>query len=199
MNAVQYDLENWKGLLASKCRLFTDIDTAYIPIGHIVRTGGLRAVVSYYKEQGEDFYEAIRSMLVFDAVVYNVDRHFGNFGVLRDNHSGKVLSPAPLFDQGLSLFNYAVKDEIKSLSEYAKTRYPAYHDVTFEGLCSRYAGKTQAQQLRRLIGFTFTRHPHINWPEERLIAIERHTQKRVQQLLTLVRHRTKDNPDRDAR
>ena len=24
-------------------------------------------------------------MLVFDAVIYNEDRHFGNFGVLRDN------------------------------------------------------------------------------------------------------------------
>jgi hypothetical protein len=199
LNAVHYDLENWKGTLASKCRLFTDIDTAYIPAGHIVRTGGLRAVVSFYQEQGEDFYEAIRSMLVFDAVVYNADRHFGNFGVLRDNHSGRILSPAPLFDHGLSLFNYAVKDEIKNLSVYAKTRYPAYPDVTFEGLCSRYAGKVQAQQLRRLIGFTFTRHPHINWPEERLVAIERHTQERVRQLLTLVRDRAKDEPDHDDR
>jgi len=40
-------------------------------------------------------------------------------------------------------------------------------------------GKAQAQQLRRLIGFKFTHPPSINWPEERLEAIEKHTQRRV--------------------
>ena len=40
-------------------------------------------------------------MLVFDAVILNEDRHFGNFGVLRDNHTGKIIAPAPVFDNGL--------------------------------------------------------------------------------------------------
>ena len=40
LHAVRYDLENWKGILASRCKLFTDIDTAYISIGRIVREGG---------------------------------------------------------------------------------------------------------------------------------------------------------------
>ena len=37
LDAVAYELENWKGILASRCKLFTDINTAYIPIGRIVR------------------------------------------------------------------------------------------------------------------------------------------------------------------
>ena len=37
LHAVRYELENWKGILASRCKLFTDIDTAYIPIDRIVR------------------------------------------------------------------------------------------------------------------------------------------------------------------
>lgn len=32
IGCVQYDLENWKGILASKCRLFTDIDTSFVPM-----------------------------------------------------------------------------------------------------------------------------------------------------------------------
>jgi len=52
-------------------------------------------------------------------------------------------------------------------------------------ICAEVMGKTQAQQLRRLIGFTFKRHPSINWPEDRLAAVEQHTQKRVRQLLGL--------------
>jgi transcriptional regulator with XRE-family HTH domain len=185
LNAVTYGLENWKGILASKCKLFTDIDTAFIPVGRVVRTGGLKACLNYYAGLGEDFTENMRSMLVFDAVVYNSDRHFGNFGILRDNHSGVVLAPAPLYDHGLSLFNYAVKDDIANLDEYAATRFPAYTNVTFESICSEVMGKTQAQQLRKLIGFEFKRHPSINWPEERLVAIENHLQKRVRQLLGL--------------
>lgn len=38
MNAIHYVLENWKGITASKCALFTDIDTAYIPMGKIVES-----------------------------------------------------------------------------------------------------------------------------------------------------------------
>ena len=96
LNAVHYDLENWKGITASKCALFTDIDTAYIPVGRIVRSGGIAACLEYYDRLGEEFSQQIRSMLVFDALIYNEDRHFGNFGLLRDNHSGRSL-PRRLF------------------------------------------------------------------------------------------------------
>lgn len=143
--------------------------------------------MDHYTRLGDDFLDAIRSMLVFDAVIYNEDRHFGNFGILRDNHSGAIIAPAPLFDHGISLFNFAMSDDIVKLDEYAKTRSPVYGSVTFESVCSEVMGRTQAQQLRRLIGFQFMRHPSINWPEERLVAIERHMQKRVRQLLGLSR------------
>lgn len=68
LNAVHYDLENWKGITASKCALFTDIDTAYIPVGRIVRSGGIAACLKYYDSLGSEFSEQIRSMLVFDAL-----------------------------------------------------------------------------------------------------------------------------------
>ena len=184
LNAVTYELENWKGITASRCKLFTDIDTAYIPIGRIVREGGLKACLDYYKELGEGPYEQVKSMLVFDAVIYNEDRHFGNFGVLRDNHSGEIVGAAPVFDNGLSLFNFAMPDDFKDLDSYAKTRGTPY-GVSFESICREVMGPVQARQLRRLIGFIFRRHPKLNLPEYRLQAIEKHMQSRVQQLLRL--------------
>lgn len=188
LNAVEYGLENWKGILASRCKLFTDIDTSYIPIGRVVRQGGLKACLAYYKELGPEAYEQIKSMLVFDAVIYNEDRHFGNFGILRDNRTGKVLGAAPIFDNGLSLFNFAMPDDFKDLDSYAKTRGTAY-GVSFESVCQEVMGPVQVRQLRKLIGFTFRRHPKLNLPEERLNAIERHIQKRVRQLLELAPER----------
>ena len=184
LDAVAYELENWKGILASRCKLFTDINTAYIPIGRIVREGGLKACLEYYRQLGPEAYEQIKSMLVFDAVIYNEDRHFGNFGVLRDNHTGKVTSAAPVFDNGMSLFNFAMPEDFQDLDSYAKTRGTAY-GVSFENVCQEVMGPIQARQLRKLIGFTFHRHPRLNWPEYRLEAIERHLQKRVRQLLEL--------------
>lgn len=182
LRCVEYGLENWKGILASTCKLFTNIDTSFVPIGRIVKSGGLKACLDYYDRLG--FGDEIRSMLVFDAVIYNEDRHFGNFGVLRDNHSGRLLAPAPIFDNGLSLFNFAMPEDIKNLRSYAKTRTTPY-GISFETVVKEVAGKKQAQQLRRLIGFQFHRHEKLNLPEERLTAIETHLQHRVRELLEL--------------
>ena len=197
LNAVHYDLEHWKGILASKCRLFTDIDTSYIPIGRLVRDGGLKACLEYYGKLGKDYLEQIKSMLVFDAVIYNEDRHFGNFGVLRDNRSGKITAPAPIFDNGLSLFNFAIKEDFEDLDSYAKTRSTPY-GVSFEDVCAEVMGKTQTAQLRRLIDFRFKRHSSINLPDWRINALEEHIQKRVIQLLDISREkkRQKNEPER---
>ena len=184
LSAVEYDLENWKGILASKCKIFTDIDTSFVSIGRIVKTGGIKACLDYYQTLGNNFSESLKSMLVFDAVIYNEDRHFGNFGIMRDNHTGKIISPATIFDNGVSLFNYALDDDIKNLDAYAKTRSNPY-GVSYESICAEVMGIKQKNQLRKLIDFKFTRHPSINLPEERLTAIEKHLQKRVRNLLAL--------------
>ncbi len=186
LHAVYYDLENWKDILASKCKLFTDIDTSYIPIGSLVKSGGIKACLDYYEGISREAAEEIRSMLVFDAVIYNEDRHFGNFGVLRDNHSGKVIGAAPIFDNGLSLFNFAMPDDYANLEEYAKTRSNPY-GISYENICREVMGTKQRNQLRRLIGFRFTRHPSINLPEPHLQTLEKQIDLRVRELLSLPR------------
>ena len=190
LNAVEYDLENWKGILASKCKLFTDINTSFIPIGRIVKDGGIKKCLDYYKTLSNDAYEELCSMLVFDAVIYNEDRHFGNFGILRDNHTGQIIGPAPIFDNGLSLFNFAMPEDFNNIDEYAKTRSTPY-GVSFESICTEVIGKKQTAQLRRLLGFRFIRHPSINLSEERLQAIEKHIEVRARELLSLPKNRKK--------
>ena len=187
LDAVQYDLENWKNILVSKCKLFTNIDTAFIPIGRIVTTGGISEVVKYYDKLGRKYADAVRDMLVFDALIYNEDRHFGNFGLLRNNHTGEIIAPAPIFDNGISLFNLAMKDDYKNLEEYAKTRSPAYRGTTFEGICKSYMTARQVEKLRKILTFSFVRHFKLNLPEEHLIAIEKHMNKRASQLIGLAR------------
>ena len=186
LHAVHYDLEKWKGILASRCKLFTDIDTAYIPIGRLVREGGIKACLEYYADIGKEALEELKSMLVFDAVVYNEDRHFGNFGILRDNHTGRILGAAPIHDNGVSLFNYAMPEDFRNLAEYAASRANPY-GVSYETVCREVMGTKQRNQLRRLTGFTFTRHSSINLPEAHLKAMEKQIDVRVRELLALPR------------
>jgi len=191
IDAVHYDLENWKGILASKCKLFTDINTAFIPIGRLVKSGGISAVVKYYDGLGDKYADAVRDMLVFDALIYNEDRHFGNFGLLRDNHTGKIIAPAPIFDNGISLFSLAMKDDYKNLDEYATTRMPAYPNTTFEGICRAFITARQIEKLRKMLNFSFERHPKLNLPDGHIAAIEKHLRKRASQLIELFRAKEK--------
>lgn len=199
LNAVHYDLENWKGITASKCALFTDVNTSYIPIGRIVKAGGIKACLDYYEALGPAFSEQLCSMLVFDALIYNEDRHFGNFGVLRDNHTGNIIAPAPIFDNGLSLLCYAGREDLETpaaLRAYADTRTNPY-GISFEEVCAEVMGAEQKEQLRRMIGFRFRRHPNINLSEKHLQAIESLLESRVRGLLAIPsRSRRKSAPAR---
>lgn len=202
LNAVHYDLENWKGITASKCRLFTNIDTAFIPIGRIVRTGGIQACLDYYDTLGDEFGEQLRSMLVFDALIYNEDRHFGNFGLLRDNHTGQIIAPAPVFDNGLSLLAFAGKDDLDNYAHfetYAQMRTNPYQ-VSFEDICHAVMGPVQKAQLRRMIGFQFHRYPAGAVTDTHLDYLEKLLESRVQELLNIPsRKRQKGSREQDAR
>lgn len=188
LHAIPYELENWYGILASKCKLFTDIDTSYIPIGRIVTEGGIDACIEYYKEKGEAFYEELADMLVFDAVIINEDRHFGNFGVLRDNHTGEIVCPAPVFDNGLSLLCYGMKEDFEkeNIDDYIASRSTPYgRGRQFFDVAKMVMGKSQKEKLRRLIGFTFEESDVTNLPSWRLNALEEMIQERVRTLLAL--------------
>ncbi len=184
LNAVEYHLHQWKGQLCSTCELFTHKTRSYIPTGRIVTEGGWVAVLHDYKERGDRYYESLLDMLIFDAVICNEDRHFGNFGVIVDNDTNTIVDPAPIFDNGLSLFNYAMDDDLQDIETYAKTRLMATAQ-DFLTFAQEVITKEQKKKLRTLINFTFKRHSRYNLPAHRLKIIEEFIQKRVHELLVI--------------
>ena len=181
---VPYGLSKWKGNVCSTCELFTDIDHSFVPIFRMVENYSLRTVAEYLRSFGKDTYDAFADMLVFDALIFNEDRHFGNFGMMVDNKTNQPYALAPVFDNGLSLFNYGMPDDFDNLAEYAKTRMSAY-GVPFENIVREFITPRQKEKLRNLIGFTFERHSKYNLPAKRLKAIEKYLQQRVSDLLEL--------------
>ncbi len=89
---------------------------------------------------------------------------------------------APIFDNGLSLFNFAMADDFADLETYAKSRLWAF-DVPFDEIAKEFVTSRQKGQLRHLQAFKFTRHSRYNLPAARLKALEQFIQKRAGQLL----------------
>lgn len=185
LNHVPYTLGKWKGIICSVCELFTSKEYSYIPVGRFVTSGGFEAVIEYYRNLGDRFYNEFVDMIVFDAVVCNTDRHYGNFGFLVDNETNQIAAPAPLFDHGNALFNLAGMacwmDE-KELEEYIAALQPAVYD-DFIGTAKELMGERQREQLRHLLTFQFNPHHTYNLPARRRKLIEKQIQKRVRQLL----------------
>ena len=100
VNAIRYTLtKDLKKTLCSKCELFTSKEYSYIPIGQLVSKGGIKAIFAYYQTLGQNFVDALEDMLVFDAIICNTDRHYGNFGVLVDNNSILYINICDMLNQ----------------------------------------------------------------------------------------------------
>lgn len=187
IRAVDYGLSRWKGELCSTCALFTSKEYAFIPVGRLVTSGGMDAVRAYCRELGADFLDALDDMIVLDAVIMNTDRHFGNFGFLVDNKTNEIAAPAPLFDHGNSLLNFAGRDDLesaKALSAYADTLLPCVYD-DFIGTAGGVLHRRHREGLRKLLDFRFRKHPRYNLPDDRLKLLEQQIHERANRLLCM--------------
>lgn len=178
LNHVSYKLAKWKGTLCSTCELFTDIDHSFVPIHRCFPEKKLTEIAAELKKLGDKFYQPFCDMMVFDALVCNTDRHFGNFGLLVDNRSNKPCAFAPIFDNGMALFPFAMEDDFRDLDAYAKTRTPVFGS-SFNELTAAFMTDRQRKQLRKLIDFQFTRDRNYNLPAWRLKKLEAFLRKRI--------------------
>ena len=184
LNVTPYHLGKWKGKINSICELFSSKEFAYIPIYHLVNDGGWKAVLEYYKRLGEQYYDDLIDMLIFDVIIVNTDRHFGNFGLLVDNNTNTIVKTAPIFDNGLSLFCDALDDDLDNTEQYAKTK-SMKNAGDFMLFAQTIITKKAKQKVKKLINFKFERDSKYKLPAKRLGKIETFIQARVLELLDL--------------
>ncbi len=182
IKSIPYQLKMWQKRLCSTCELFTSAKTAYMPAGNLISHGGIRAVLEYYRNLGDSFYNDLLDMFVFDAVILNTDRHLGNFGFLINSETNTIIDTAPVFDNGLSLCCYAMSDDFENLDDYVKSQQPALYP-DFIQFARELMGESQREKLRHLIGFTFKKDSRYNLDSKRLKQLEQLIQKRVKELL----------------
>ena len=184
-DVIPYKMTRWKGNLCSVCEIFTSKDYSYIPIGRIVRTGGMKAVRQYYETLGDSFVQSLNEMLVFDALICNTDRHFGNFGVIVDSHTNRIIKPAPLFDHGNALFNFAGNEYWQSedlLDEYAATLLPCVYENFFL-TANHVLDSSISEKVRKALEFKFQDTERLHYEKERIALLEKQIRKRASRIL----------------
>ena len=124
-NYVSYKVLLEDGVPYSVCENFIDTNTELVNAVSINRSMKKRSQFSSYEHFMNACYklgipgmkEFIDYMLVFDYLMANTDRHFGNFGAIRNVETLEWIGPAPVFDSGTSLWHDKLTRAINPLSE----------------------------------------------------------------------------------
>lgn len=181
--AVPYDIGYYHGNLISKCPLFTN-----------EAVGLAKASVVFYKEKitisklltffdGIGSGEAFRRMCILDAIIMNTDRHYGNFGVLFDTGTLKILGMSPVFDHNRSLLPELNNNQIVDSACYLRHCKPKLGQ-NFIGNAKRLLTNSIRQDLLELKDFEFQQHNDILVKQERLDALSRIVQERIRLILS---------------
>ena len=101
---------------------------------------------------------------------------------LNEKDTKGIIDNAPIFDNGLSLWGFAMENELDDISAYVNTRTPATYS-NFMEFAKHYITNSQKQKLHKLQNFKFKKHPRYNWSKKILKTVERVIQERVELLL----------------
>jgi len=70
-------------------------------------------------EGAQDFLDYL---IAFDYLILNTDRHFGNFGAIRDVNTLKFIGFAPIYDNGTSLWHNKLEINIRPTQDFWESR-----------------------------------------------------------------------------
>lgn len=125
---IKYELTTINNNIYSVCETFSNENTEYIPANEILNVRTKLNHESAYLH----FIECIKSlnipirqnfldnMICFDYLIHNEDRHYGNFGFLRNAETLEFINTAPIFDSGNSLWYHNLTKDIKFKDRPAK-------------------------------------------------------------------------------
>ncbi len=124
-NYVPYKLLWEDGIPYSVCENFINTKTELVNAVSINRSMKKRSQFSSYEHFMNacdklgipGMKEYMDYMLVFDYLMANTDRHFGNFGAIRNVETLEWIGPAPVFDSGTSLWHDKLTRAINPLDE----------------------------------------------------------------------------------
>jgi len=133
---INYTLTTLNNLPMSLCEDFITTDTELVSAWHILLAGEKRlnhiSIYEHFLNTCEtlgilNMRESIEKMLVLDFLIVNVDRHFNNFGAIRNANTLEWLGLAPIFDCGTSLWHNEFTHNIHHHLDVKSKPFKPYH------------------------------------------------------------------------
>lgn len=180
---VKYELIRNNDEMISKCLMFTSEEYGFASFASRYAVDTFDDIFNIMDELG--LRQKFNDIMVFDALVYNTDRHLGNFGFLVNNDTFDILDLAPIFDNGFGLLPFYTMD--KDIFEYA-----AEHDfhscgLSYADIVPRCIEERHKVALQNMLHFKFQKHQRFNWKSERLECVESLLRMRAEWLLGILK------------
>lgn len=133
---IPYQVVWEQGVPYSLCKDFVTEDLDLVPAWRILKTQKKSNHVSVYqhfidccRELGIDgAVPFLDRMIVLDYLIANEDRHFNNFGVLREAETLKWIGFAPIYDSGSSLGYDKMPAQIRSGQDITCKPFKKHHE-----------------------------------------------------------------------
>ena len=108
-NHVEYELLEYKGILATKCELITNKDISIVTASAFNRYASFQGIdidgdSGVVKWLMNSHFKHFMEMILFDGIINNSDRHLENWGFFMDNDTGELISLHPILDNNMALY-----------------------------------------------------------------------------------------------
>ncbi|WP_181881844.1 transcriptional regulator [Helicobacter sp. MIT 14-3879] len=196
---VPYDIKEFHNQIVSSCPLFTNENEGYAPIYYcvdkkILEKKDLRSIVAIANVYGNENFQ---DLMLFDALICNIDRHLGNFGMIIDNNTNEILRPAPIFDNGFSMINYLTQDELVNINKALGLK-ESYFGYSFDEQMKIFVANRHIPNLQKLSNFTFKRHKEFNLSDEWLEPINYYINQRAKLALKFIEEKMNSTLNKDV-
>ena len=197
---VPYEVTWNKGVPYSVCEDLVTRDTELVPAWRILKTQKKSNNVSVYQHfvnccdrlgiQGAVPF--LDRMIVLDYIIADEDRHFNNFGVLREAETLKWLGFAPIYDSGSSLGYDKTPVQIRTEKDVVCKPFKNHHAEQLKLVSDfRWIDFKRLEDVDELIGSVLTAEGTEEYMDEiRIRAITGSVKRRIENLFQLAMSQT---------
>lgn len=156
---VTYELTHMEGVGAvSSCEAFTNERWEYIPAWHVAKKirrseNKYKAFIEQAQQQGIlNVQEDLDTILAIDFLTLNDDRHYGNFGFIRDSETLEFKGMAPIFDNGNTMwYNELTINPHKPTYAYPALPFTTNHDKQIKYVRTDVLSRIQVDAMREAV------------------------------------------------
>lgn len=192
---VEYDLIELRGSIFTLADLYTAKNKIFKPFEAFLdvplRREGVDLEIlkanqkTLIKHFGKDNFE---DLMVFDALVYNTDRHFRNIEIEIDSDTNQPIGPGPIYDNGLSFFGYLRRRDLNDIEGALKDTTSAFQ-IDFDEQLKIFVQPRHAEIYAKLLDFRFDRTHPLGLADDELERIEQFIQRRAKKIIEIAKEK----------